>query len=574
MFLSLLTLSLLDPALADTPPEPSSVWDELQVDKGVHLSDQEKEASQDLADERFDEQLFGGMGALGGEPDPRFYVDPVGTLEVDPLHLDLVAPADFDIPVVVNPMVEKWMNYFLGRGRKWFQKYLEREHAYRPMIHAELAAAGMPLDLIYVSMIESGFSNQARSFASAVGLWQFMAPTARAYGLRVDYWSDERTDPEASTRAAIQYLSDLYDLQGDWYLAWASYNAGPGRVNGAIKRHGTRNFWVIAQQETLAEETRNYVPKVLAAAIIGKHPERYGFEVEPHAELRYQSVEVHGAVTLDIIADCAETTEARITELNPALLRGATPPDGTTLVHLPEGSAEGFATCFEAIPPSERISYSRHQVARGETLSGIAKRYGVTSADIENVNRLANANRIYVGMELVIPLKGIAPELVAKAEAPRTTTVHTVTRGETLSAISTRYGVTVSQLKGWNSLNSDTIQAGQRLTIEGGKPQSTTPLSYTVRKGDALSSIARDFGVSTAQVQEWNGISDASSVQVGQVLKLYGPSQDWKVYVVRSGDSLGRIAQANGCSVSELKGWNDLSGSTIHPGQKLRIQAD
>lgn len=287
-------LSLLAVALADEP----SVWDELQADKGVHLSESERAASQDLADERFDEQLFLGMGSLAGEPDPRFYTDPVGALTVDPLHLDEVVPAEFDIPVVVNPMVEKWMRYFLGRGRKWFQKYLDREHAYRPMMEAELRAAGMPLDLIYVSMIESGFSNTARSFASAVGLWQFMAPTARAYGLRVDYWSDERVDPEASTRAAIQYLSDLHDLQGDWYLAWASYNAGPGRVNGAIKRHGTRNFWVIAEQETLAEETRNYVPKVLAAAIIGKHPDRYGFDVQPHSELRYQSVEVQGAVTL------------------------------------------------------------------------------------------------------------------------------------------------------------------------------------------------------------------------------------------------------------------------------------
>ena len=559
-------------SLASAEQPASSVWDELEVEKGVHLSDEERSASQDLADERFDELLF--LDAWASEPDTRFYVDPAGALRVDPLHLDKVAPGEFDIPVVVNPMVEKWMHYFLGRGRKWFQKYLDREHAYRPMMEAELTAAGLPLDLIYVSMIESGFSNTARSFASAVGLWQFMAPTARAYGLRVDYWSDERVDPEASTRAAIQYLSDLYELQGDWYLAWASYNAGPGRVNGAIKRHGTRNFWVIAQQETLAEETRNYVPKVLAAAIIGKNAELYGFEVNPHPELRYQSVEVQGAVTLDIIADCAETTEARITELNPALLRGATPPDGTTLVHLPEGAAEGFAGCFEAIPPSERISYSRHQVARGETLSGIASRYGVTSQDIQKVNRLANANRIYVGMELVIPLKGIAPELVEATRKPRETTVHTVTSGETLTAIATRYGVSISDIKSWNGLSGDGIQVGQRLTIQGGSPQQTTPLTYTVKKGDALSVIAREFGVSTAQVQQWNGIADAGDIRVGQVLKLYGPAQDWTVYVVRSGDSLGRIAQAHGCSVSELKGWNDLSGSTIHPGQKLRIQAD
>jgi len=554
--------------------EEPGIWETLEAEKGGSLSEQEVEAARELADERFDEQRFLGAGALGRQPDLRIYSDPVAALAVDPLHLGEIDPDDFDIPIDVNPMVEKWMRYFTGRGRKWFERYLGRESRYAPMMDAAIEDAGLPKDLVYVSMIESGYSNTARSYASAVGLWQFMAPTARAYGLRVDYWADERVDPEASTRAALAYLADLYQLQDDWYLAWASYNAGPGRVNGAIKRHGTRDFWVLAQQDTLAAETRNYVPKVIAAAIVGKYPERYGFtDIEPVPELRYQSVEVHGAVSLDVIADCAGSTEEEIVGLNPSLLRGATPPDGTTSVHLPEGATEGFAACFEAIPPSERISYRRHEVRRGETLSGIASKHGVSSGDIAKVNRISDPSRIYVGMELVIPLHGTAPEMLA--EPPRTTTVHTVRSGDTLSAIATRYGVSTDDVVSWNGLGAaDHIQVGQKLTIRGGDARATAQLTYTVKAGDTLSEIAREFGVSTSQVMEWNGIRDAAKVPVGKTLKLYGPSGDWKIYKVRPGDSLGAIAQANGCSVGELKGWNDLSGSTIHPGQTLRIRED
>ena len=572
--------SLLGVALATTPQGEGedSIWESIEVDKGAQLSQDELEAVEELAEERFAEQRFLGSGPLARQADLRLYTDPVGALKVDPLHLDKVAPGEFDIPVVVNPWVEKWMRYFLGSGEKWFARYQSRRARYEPMMLELLAEAGLPQDLIFLSMIESGFSNHARSYASAVGLWQFMAPTGRAYGLRIDYWADERTDPEASTKAAIAYLKDLYELQGDWYLAWASYNAGPGRVNRAIQRHGTRNFWVIAEQDTLHEETRNYVPKILAAAIIGKHPERYGFgEVEPKPELVYQSVEVQGAVTLDVIARCAGVTEADVEALNPALLRGSTPPEGTTMVHLPLGTAETFAAAFELIPPSERVSYKRHKVARGESLGAIARRYGVSSADIARVNRVHDPDRIYVGMELVIPMRGVDPGLVTSSSpAPEAvTTVHTVRSGDTLAAIATRYGVTSAQLVDWNGLSSaDHIRVGQQLTIRGGRPDKTTQLTYTVRAGDTVSGIAERFGVTSSQVMEWNGIRDASKLQAGRTLKLYGPSQDWQIYTVRGGDSLGRIAQANGCTVSELKGWNDLESSTIYPGQKLRVRED
>ena len=561
-------------ATEDSSGEPE-ILDQIEVESGVVLSDDEREAAMELSEERFEEMRFLGAGALHRDPDVGLYIDPVQALAVDPLHLAKVEPSDFDIPVVVNPSVTKWMRYFLGRGRKWTTRYLERASRYQPMMHRMLADAGLPSDLVYLSMIESGYSNQARSVASAVGLWQFMTPTGRAYGLRIDYWADERVDPEKSTAAAIAFLTDLYDMWGDWYLAWASYNAGPGRVNGAVKKHGTKDWWVLASHDTLADETREYVPKLIAAAIIGHNPELYGFEVlNPEPELRYQSVEVAGAVTLDVIAECAGVGVAQIEALNPSLLRGSTPPQGTTEVRIPEGTFEAFSVAFEKIPPSERVSYRRHRVQRGESLTGIAKSYGVDPAEIASLNRIKDANRIYVGMELVIPVVGVEG---APVDAPEqvTTTVHTVRNGDTLAAIATRYNVTVDQIVGWNEMgDADHITVGQKLTIRGGSPQKTASLTYTVRKGDNLTAISERFGVTVSQVMDWNGIRDPDAIQPGQVIKLYGPSDDWDTYVVQTGDSLGRIASNHNVSVSDLKSWNDLSGSTIYPGQKLRIRQD
>ncbi len=548
----------------------------IEVSSGIQLSDEELEAAQELSDERFEEQRFLGAGALHKDPEVDLYLGPVDALAVDPLHLDTIDPTEFDIPVVVNPWVEKWMRYFLGRGRKWTMRYLERGPRYHPMMYDMLEDAGLPRDLVFLSMIESGYSIQARSVASAVGLWQFMAPTGRAYGLRIDYWADERVDPEKSTAAAIAFLTDLYDLWGDWYLAWASYNAGPGRINSAVKKHGTRDWWVLVEHETLPEETRNYVPKLIAAAIIGHHPELYGFdEVTPEPELRYQSVEVQGAVTLDVIAQCAGVGVEEIEALNPSLLRGSTPPQGTTEVRIPEGTAETFSAAFEKIPPSERITYRRHKVQRGESLTGIASKYKVDVEEIAKLNRIRDPNRIYVGMELVIPVPGLDnPEQQDSAPLP-TTTVHTVRKGDTLAAIATRYSVTVDQIVEWNDLgNADRITVGQKLVIRGGSPEKTAQLIYTVRKGDTLSAIADRFGVTVSQVMDWNGIDDPNAIQPGQVLKLYGPSDDWKTYVVQSGDSLGKIASAHRVSVPDLKSWNNLESSTIYPGQKLRIRVD
>ncbi len=548
-------------------PTEGSLWDFVESGTGTLPTPEGLAESEELADEHFAALRFLGAGPVPVEPDPAIYLDPLTLLTGAPPPSQPFDPADFDIPVVMNSEVEKWMGYFLGRGRGYFGRYLDRSGRYVTLEHRVLAEAGLPADLIYLSMIESGFNTQARSHASAVGLWQFIAPTGRRYGLRIDYWVDERRDPAKASVAAAAYLEDLHAQFGDWYLAWAAYNAGPGRVTRAARKTGSEDFWVLSS--ALPAETRNYVPKLLAAAIIGKHPDRYGFAVEPEPPLTYDTRSVRGSVTLDVLARCAGVEVEAIEALNPSLLRGATPPDGTTEVRLPAGTAGAFAAALAKVPAAERVSYTRHRVARGESLGAIARRYEVSVEAITHFNKIADPDRIYVGMELVIPLHGQVPP-----EAAAPVTQHTVSRGENLSGIAHRYGVGVDQLVAWNGLSDpDAIRPGQVLSVKGGKPEQKVALRYTVKRGDTLSEIAGEHGVSTEELMSWNSIGDARGLQVGQTLQIYTSSRGWRSYTVQAGDNLGTIARRHGVTVADIQEWNDLSSTIIHPGQTLRIRS-
>ncbi len=557
------------PGAGERPAEvpEGSLWDFVETGTGTVPSPSALAESEELADERFAAQRYLGVGPVPVEPDPAIYLDPVGLLTAAATEVRPFDPAEFDIPVVMNGEVEKWMGYFLGRGRAYYGRYLNRAGRYVPLEHRILAETGMPADLIYLSMIESGYNTQARSHASAVGLWQFIAPTGRRYGLRIDYWVDERRDPELASQAAAAYLGDLYEQFGDWYLAWAAYNAGPGRVTRAARKTGSTDFWVLSS--ALPAETRNYVPKLLAAAIIGKHPERYGFDVQLEPPLAYDVAQVRGSVTLDILARCAGVDQDTLEALNPSLLRGATPPDGETSVRVPVGQADAFLAALDAIPASERVSYTRHRVAKGESLGAIARRYGVDVSAISRFNKIADPDRIYVGMELVIPMHGQLPPQIA---AP--VTQHTVAGGENLSGIAHRYGVSTDDLVGWNGLKDpDALGVGQVLSVRGGKPEQRVALNYSVRRGDTLSEIAAEHGVSADDLMTWNDIRDARGIQVGQTLQIYTSSRGWRSYTVQAGDSLGTIARRHGVSVAELQAWNDLGSTVIHPGQTLRIRS-
>ncbi len=534
------------PGDAAAQGDGASIWDYIE---GTAVEDDEgpgpevllvdtvsAEASEELAEAREAERSIVAEGVLVTAP-LDFYADPVGTLEADPLFLDQIDAGEFDIPVVVNDAVVKWLEYFTGRGRKYYARYLSRSTKYQPMMKERLRAAGLPEDLVYLSMIESGYNTHAYSHAAAAGLWQFISSTGRMYDLRVDFWVDERRDPSAATDAAIRLLSDLYGEYGDWYLAWAAYNAGPGRVDRALKRYGKVDFWTMVERDAFRSETDNYIPKLLAAAIIGKHPERYGFTgidyQEPDA---IEPVEVGPSISLDVLARCAGISEEALQELNPQLRRWATPPEpATQTLYLPSGKADSFLAALDKVPPEERLTFVHHKVRRGETLGAIARRYGVGVSDLQKTNRIKNVNRIYPGMDLIVPRPGATPpealtstaggrssSTVSSASSSRsrsrtTTLTHTVRRGETLSSIASKYGTTISRIRSDNGIrNANHVEAGQRLKVRSTAPSFD---SYTVRKGDTLSTIAARHGVSVAQLQADNGIS-GSRILVGQVLRI------------------------------------------------------
>jgi membrane-bound lytic murein transglycosylase D len=351
----------------------------------------------------------------------------------DPTPADLIADAGadaseyaWDLPNVADDRVEFWVDFLSGRNREYTRLWLERSTRYEPLIRRELRARGMPEDLFYFAMIESGFSNRAHSRANAVGMWQFIAETGRRYGLRVDTDVDERRDPVASTRAALDYLTDMHGDFGSWYLAAAGYNSGHNRIRRILReqfdgRGGSEElFWLIA--DDLPQETRDYVPLMIAAARIGKDPERYGFSGLRYQDpLAYEEVLVPGGVRLASIAELADVPLDEVDELNAHLVRDETPTDVETVaVRLPSGSADSF----------------RAAVARADA----AGRAGVLAAAYA----------------------------AAGAGGESEWTTYAVRSGDTLWEIARRYRVGVSELRDWNSLRSTRIKPGQQLKIPAG----------------------------------------------------------------------------------------------------------
>jgi len=510
-----------------SPPKPvgGSLWDYIEsysVAQGSEVRHQEGLQSTKVLPPLV-------MAQTLSTADRAFYVDPIKTLEHDPLFIDMIDPNDFDIPIVVNDDVKRWMNYLLGPGRKYYAKWLSRSTKFTPMMQKKLRAAGLPEDLIYLSMIESGFSTSAYSSASAAGLWQFIPTTGREMGLRVDWWVDERRDPEKSTDAAIQFLSRLYKRFDHWYLVWAGYNGGPARVSRGITKHETRDFWELEAKNAFPGETDNYVPKIIAAAIIGKYRERYGFTTIKYQEaLQYDTVTIEGNVGIDVLAKCAGITVSEFKAYNPQLLQHALPSSPAKQeVHVP--TSKKFLEALAKVPKSERISYQRHVIKKGESLGRIAAKYGVSVQSIQTKNNIRNANRIHVGQVLLIPSSGEAKSLA--------------------------------------STKSNT----KKSTSSSKKPKTRT-LTHTIKKGENLNLIAQKYGVSVSNIKKWNKITNPNKIYAGQKIKIYTTKLTWTTYTVRSGDNLSTIAQKYGVSVSDIKKWNNLKSTKIYVGQKLKIQ--
>jgi len=395
----------------------------------------------------------------------------------DPLGLSSasVTAASNEIPLQTNEHVERWIEFFTtGAGRTRFRIYLERAGAYEDMIRQRLRDAEMPEDLLYLAMIESGMNPNAYSRAHAVGLWQFIKGTGRRYDLEIGYWLDERRDPFKATDAAVAHLGDLYEEFDSWYLAAAAYNAGSGRVSRGIRKTGSSDFWDLADARVLRRETRNYVPKLLAATMIAKNPQAYGFtDINRAPPLEFDVVEVPDATSFDVLAEAAGTTEDEIRRLNPQYPRRVTPPDGGAEVRVPKGRSAAFVTAYAQVPPSERVTWLEHVVTRGQTLSHIAERYGVSVTAIRATNNNVNPKRLQIGQKLIIPRSGRATTRLASsapAPAPATraadgSTSVTVRRGDTLWTIARAHGVSTGELMTMNNLNSSVIHPGDRLTV-------------------------------------------------------------------------------------------------------------
>ena len=316
----------------------------------------------------------------------------------------------YDIPITINAQVERWIDYFQTRIPKRFQIWLSRSGRYDKMMRGILKEYGLPEDLIYLAMIESGFSCNAYSRAHAVGPWQFIRGTGRRYGLKIDYWVDERRDPVKSTHAAAQYLRDLYKEFGSWYLAAAGYNAGEGKIRRALKRYKADDFWDIShhRRRYLKRETKNYVPKMIAAALIAKEPEKYGFKQITYQEpMAYDMVKVHGGTSLGVAAKLAGIKTQHLAALNPELRRWCTPPNrGLYKLRIPAGAKASFETAYAALPVQKRkarIGTIKVRVQKGDNLWDISRRFKTTPAKIRRWNNMRN-NRITPGDRLTVRL--------------------------------------------------------------------------------------------------------------------------------------------------------------------------
>ncbi len=313
---------------------------------------------------------------------------------------------EFDIPIVINDKVEQFIQFFQTTIRDKFITWLARSEKYIPFMKSVLKEYGLPEDLVYLSLIESGFNPYAYSRAKAVGLWQFISPTGKRYGLRVNWWVDERRDPEKSTIAAAKYLKDLYEMFACWYLAAAGYNAGEYKIINAIKRYRTDDFWKLTKHRYLKRETKDYVPLMIAAALVAKDPEKYGFiDVEYQEPLRYEKVRVPELTDLSLIARACETSLEEIKDLNPELRRGVTPPNETEYeIKIPFGGKDLFLENFEALQPLKKFQFKTHLVKKGESLKGIVKHYRVDLEPLLEINHLDKTSRISKGETLLIPI--------------------------------------------------------------------------------------------------------------------------------------------------------------------------
>jgi len=517
--------------------------------------------------------------------------------------------AQYDIPVEMQPTVAQYIQFFQGPGRKWFRKWMSRSTRYIPMMTPVLEQAGLPRDTVYLAMIESGFSPGATSWARAAGPWQFISATGRRFGLKQDFWIDERRDPLKATAAAARYLGELHDQLGHWYLAWAGYNAGGEKLRRMVVKRGTDDFWALTDGKGLAKETKHYVPKLIACALVAKHPRAFGFsedEFDYQQPLAWDEAPVVEPTDLEVIARAAGTTTEEIRELNPELRRWCTPPATAArpyLVRVPRGTRETFIANLAKVAPRERLTYQIHHVRKGDTLSRIALQYHSAPEAILQFNRLRSARTLRLNSELVVPVASgrvatadaghgldrqvararaqgyVAPapeeEVPAGIRTPRSTALaqgpiksevidgktrvqYGVQSGDNLWTIAQRFAVSVDELKGWNNLGPKSrrgLQVGTLLTVWPGAGAAPIEVKAPV--------VAQVTPPATAAMP-------APAAAASKPAMPAGPRPS--THQLAEGETLWSVSQQYGVSVDDLKRWNRIRHArSLRPGQSLRL---
>jgi membrane-bound lytic murein transglycosylase D len=442
------------------------------------------------------------------------------------------------LPLTVNDSVLQYLSFFTTtRGRAIMSHGLDRAGRYDVMIRRVLKEEGVPQDLIYLAQAESAFLPQAVSRAGARGIWQFMPYRGEEYDLERTYWVDDRSDPEKATRAAARHMRDLYAMFGDWYLVMAAYNSGPLNVARAIQRTGYADFWELQKRKALPKQTQNYVPIILAMALVAKDPAGYGVQVNPDKPAQMETVRLDHSISLQLVADATGADLDDLRLLNPQLLRNVTPNDPGFQLKLPVGSAKLFDENIQQVPQDKWTSWRLHPAEEGETLSDVARHYRVTVSAIESANHLEHRATVPAGFILNVPTLPPVVRLVS----------YRVQRGDTLEGIAERYDVTVEQLKHWNHISGGHVSRGARLRIYAGSQTAGTPsakgksarnegqhlqdvstgksdrpesLEHRVKPGETLYSIAHDYQTSVSAIRQSNPFLADRPLRAGDVLTI------------------------------------------------------
>jgi len=444
-----------------------------------------------------------------------------------------------DLPLMMTDAVASYINYFSTRGKGTLETALARGGRYRGMIEPILKEEGVPQELIYLAQAESGFHPLAVSRAGARGMWQFMASRARAYGLERDWWVDERQDPVKSTQAAARHLHDLYNEFGDWYLAMAAYNSGPGTVQNAVKRTGYADFWQLYKRNVLPKETRNYVPIILAVTIMAKNPMQYGLEdVVPDKPLPFDTVKIDYPVDLRLVAECVDDSVSTLQQLNPSLLRLTTPKNQEFDLHLPAGSKEHYLSTIAAIPPDMRVWWRYHNVSAGDTLASLARTYRTTRQAIAEANGLTQDEDLLPETKLIIPVAPGKRPAGEETAYSRRATVYKVRKADTVESVADDFAVRPAMLRRWNHLRGDSLRGRRVLYVHlpvtpgseetrvvASKSKSRKALHtvsakrvvrHKVQPGETLYSIAKSHNTSVAALKQNNG--NLATLRPGMIL--------------------------------------------------------